>query len=184
MEMETVLERQHQLEQEEVKRLAHRREEEYVARFVCGKSYDEAAESCDAVAASPMDVVAAATTSAVYCPTGSSMQCPTDMQCYAAVSCPRLTHDEEPPLRQEISLGLELLLKSFLVTEPILLNATDNNIRMVNDEGGKNDSGTTRLAQEEWMHHPPSEWNSLFLESSSAVLATVSALLSPRYGLN
>jgi len=183
MEMETVLERQHQLEQEEMKRLAHRREEEYVARFVCGKSYDEAAESCNAaVAASPMVGVAAvaATTSTVYCPAGSSMQCPTGMQCYAAVSCPRLTHDEEPPLGQEISLGLGF--KSFLVTEPILLNATDNNIRMVN-EGGKNDSGTTRLAQEEWMHHP-SEWNSLFLESSLAVLATVSAMLSPRYGLN
>mmetsp|Transcript_8126 Transcript_8126/g.17631 ORF Transcript_8126/g.17631 Transcript_8126/m.17631 type:complete len:282 (+) Transcript_8126:345-1190(+) len=192
MEMETALERQHQLEREEVKRLADRREEDYVARFVCGKSYDEAAESCDddaaAVAASPMDgvaaAVAAATTtttsssSAVYCPTGSSLQCPTDMQCYAAVSCPRLTHDEEPPLEQDISFGLELF-KSFLVTEPILLNATDDNIRMV-----ENGSGTARLAQEEWIHPRPSEWNSLFLESSSALLATVSTMLSPRHGLN
>eukprot|EP00579_Thalassiosira_antarctica_P004732 CAMPEP_0201881710 /NCGR_PEP_ID=MMETSP0902-20130614/11932_1 /ASSEMBLY_ACC=CAM_ASM_000551 /TAXON_ID=420261 /ORGANISM="Thalassiosira antarctica, Strain CCMP982" /LENGTH=249 /DNA_ID=CAMNT_0048409973 /DNA_START=290 /DNA_END=1039 /DNA_ORIENTATION=- len=174
--MEEVLERQRHLEQREMNRLARQRDEEYVNRFVCGGSYVEAEESC-AVSSSLTD---GATTSSIldtatapaathYCPTGSSSQCPTGMECYAAVPCPRSTHDEEPPLLQEVSL--RLLLNSFLVTEPILFNATT----MGED---RNDS----LVDEEWISL--SEWSSLVRESSSSILGTVSALVSSHYGLN
>lgn len=175
--MEEVLERQRHLEQREMNRLARLRDEEYVNRFVCGGSYGEAEESCaveddgtdgssfvDGLTAS-LDVSAAATH---YCPTGSSSQCPTGMECYAAVPCPRSTHDEEPPLLQEVSLQL---LNSFFVTEPILFNATT----MGED---RNDS----LVDEEWISL--SEWGSFVRASSSSILGTVSALVSSHYGLN
>mmetsp|Transcript_47872 Transcript_47872/g.101714 ORF Transcript_47872/g.101714 Transcript_47872/m.101714 type:complete len:272 (-) Transcript_47872:349-1164(-) len=165
-----VLERQRRLERQEMDRLARQKEEKYVGRFVCGGSYDEAAEIC--ASSPPFDQTATAvgplgeTVTAFYCPTGSSLKCPAGMRCYAAVPCPRSTHYEEPSLIREVSLQL---LSPF-ITEPILLNATN--------VGGRNSS----LAHEEW--YGLSHWSSLLRESSSAVLGRALVLLSSHHGLN
>jgi hypothetical protein len=111
--MEEILERQGRMEREEVNKLKRSREEMmHVERFVCGGSFEEAEASCrgggegsSSTSSTEEGGTSTTTSSSVvgahYCPSGSSSECPTNMNCYAAVSCPRSSHHEEvdkPPL--------------------------------------------------------------------------------------
>jgi len=122
--MDAALERQRDLESREVDRLRGKREETHVGRFVCGESYEDAEAVCDGGGGDDSSSAVLLLPSSVgdgdgrhYCPTGSSSRCPADTECYAAVYCPRRTHDEEPPLIGTVSLRI---LNS-LATEPMLL---------------------------------------------------------------
>lgn len=158
------------LERDAVRRLARRRDAESVPRFVCGGSFAEAEESCGTAALAAAGVGAAATPPR-YCATGSSAQCPADAECYAAVPCPRSTHDEEPPLLQAEGEGL--WGSSFLGTEPILLNFTTT-VAMEEDEMSEEGKVLGKILG----------WSVFARESSPLILGTVSVLLSSRYGLN
>lgn len=168
------LERQRLLEAEETDRLVRRREEEYERRCACGTSFDDAAERCassfDADADADYSFSVARGAVAHDCPDGSSSHCPADTRCYAAVPCPRASNDGEGPLRRR-----QLLL----VAEPVALIedvVSDGNGSGVSEgEGGRTRSPVTTTT---------SDWGSLARESSAAVLGTMSALFSSRYGVN
>lgn len=167
--MEEILERQRHLELQEMNRLMDAREEMYVNKFVCGDSYAEAEDSCNAPVDGGHESGDGGDMESHYCPSGSSYQCPSGLQCYAAVPCPRATHDEEPSLLEEVSLKLLPLM-----TEPILLNDTTTSW---------SSSSPSPYTSEMLLME---EWRLFFQESSSVLLGTMSSLLasSSRYGLN
>lgn len=169
--MEAELERQRDLESREMDRLRGGREETHVRRFVCGESYEDAEAGCggDDSAVLPLSPSGGGVR---YCPTGSSSQCPADMECYAAVYCPRRTHDEEPPLIEAVSLRI---LNS-LATEPILLgNATHASVGESNHSSG---DGVVLVGGEDYGVLIPKAWRSFFRESPSTLSGAVAKLLS------
>jgi len=126
-DMEDVMEEQRRLEREELNRLMDLTDDEYVNRFVCGHSYEDAMSSCatsaDPPQRHPQHGWVAST--AYYCPTGSSLVCPADQECYAAVTCPETTHALEMPRLELVEVGLNL---QSVVTEPMLMNYSDTEI--------------------------------------------------------
>jgi len=125
-DIEDVLEEQRYLEREELNRLIDLRGDEYVDRFVCGQSYEDAMSSC-AISANPPQRHPQhgwGTSTAYYCPTGSSSVCPANQECYAAVSCPKTTHDSEISILEMIEVGLNLPI----ITEPMLVNSTSTEV--------------------------------------------------------
>mmetsp|Transcript_30866 Transcript_30866/g.65243 ORF Transcript_30866/g.65243 Transcript_30866/m.65243 type:complete len:323 (-) Transcript_30866:123-1091(-) len=199
--MEGVLKRQARMEQREMNRLKTARIKEYVDRFVCGESYAAAAESCGGnVAASSSSSsitddnggsLPTAAAALQYCPTGSSSQCPTGMECYAAVSCSRPSHDEKVSLVENVSVRL---LDSLMTTAAAhegpasAVSSLPNSTTAASDDDGDNG-----VLIEEGVHCSSSsslidEWRIFFQESSSSssiVSRTVSAMLPSSYsGLN
>ena len=134
-----MVERQRQEELFIMESLVEEREREFMSRFVCGRSYDDAVESCSGGDSSNSSEGVSWAAHAYFCTSGLSSECPSGMQCYASVSCPRskdeATADDsatrsdsvEPSTLIIHSRDMDILhnLSSF-VTEPILLNYTNN----------------------------------------------------------
>jgi len=129
-DMEDVLEEQRHLEREEVNRLIDIRGDENVDRFVCGQSYEDAMSSCVTSADPPQrhPQLGWGSSAAHYCPMGSSSVCPANEQCYAAVPCPKATHEPEISVLDMVEMGLSL---PKVVTEPMLMNFSGSEVTEV-----------------------------------------------------
>lgn len=179
--MADILEKQGRMEQQEIDRLKRRRGEEYVERFVCGDSYEGAEASCSSDSGESASAPSSAAAS--YCPSGSSAQCPNGQSCYAAVSCPRSSHEEEVPLVEEVSLQLinSLMTEALLVDNSTFLNNGDVNF-YYNTLGG----GVAAVG-EDYASLIAEEWRMFFRDSSTLLSESVGRLLgsplSSYYGI-